>query len=154
MASLGHGELMLITILLAAHTIDSMHDDVIKWKHFPRYWPFVWGIHRWPVNSPHKGQWRGALMFWLICAWINGWVNIRKAGNLRHHRVHYDVTAKASINRQEYILLSGLVKSRSREMSITIIASFWNLTGGSVTGHTSTIFSFSLCRNDIKCIYI
>ena len=22
------------------------HDDVIKWKHFPRYWPFVRGIHR------------------------------------------------------------------------------------------------------------
>ena len=40
-----------------------VHDDVIKWKHFPRYWPFVWGIHRWPVNSPHKGQWRRALMF-------------------------------------------------------------------------------------------
>ena len=39
------------------------HDDVIKWKHFPRYWRFVRGIHRWPVNSPHKGQWRGALMF-------------------------------------------------------------------------------------------
>ena len=37
------------------------HDDVIKWKHFPRYyWPFVRGIHRSPVNSPHKGQWRGA----------------------------------------------------------------------------------------------
>ena len=40
----------------------SWHDYVIKWKHFPRYWPFVWGIHRSPVNSPHKGQWRGALM--------------------------------------------------------------------------------------------
>ena len=44
------------------------HDDVIKWKHIPRYWPFVWRIHRWPVNSPHKGQWRGALIFSLICA--------------------------------------------------------------------------------------
>ena len=32
------------------------HDDVTKWKHFPRYWPFVRGIHRFPVNSPHKGQ--------------------------------------------------------------------------------------------------
>ena len=30
------------------------HDDVIKWKHFPRYWPFVQVIHRSPVNSPHK----------------------------------------------------------------------------------------------------
>ena len=67
------------------------HDDVIKWKHFPRYWPFVRGIHRSPVNSPHKGQWRGAL-FSLICAQINGWVNNRKAGDLRRHRAHYDVT--------------------------------------------------------------
>ena len=41
----------------------GIHDDVIKWKHFPRYWPFVRGIHRSPVNSPHKGQWRGALVF-------------------------------------------------------------------------------------------
>ena len=32
------------------------HDDVIKWKHFPPYWPFVRGIHRSTVNSPHKGQ--------------------------------------------------------------------------------------------------
>ena len=48
-------------------TIENIHDDVIKWKHFPRYWPFLRGIHRWPVNSPHKGQWRGALMFSLIC---------------------------------------------------------------------------------------
>ena len=44
------------------------HDDVIKWKHFPRYRPFVNGIHRSPVNSPNKGQWRGALMFSLIFA--------------------------------------------------------------------------------------
>ena len=68
------------------------HDDVIKWKHFPRYWPFVRGIHRSPVNSPHKGQWRGALMFTLICARINGWVNNRETGDLRRYRGHYDVT--------------------------------------------------------------
>ena len=42
------------------------HNDVIKWKHFLRYWPFVRGIHQSPVNSPHKGQWRGAFMFSLI----------------------------------------------------------------------------------------
>ena len=52
----------------------NIHDDVIKWKHFPRYWPFVRGIHQSPVNSPHKGQWRGALMFSSICAWINVWI--------------------------------------------------------------------------------
>ena len=68
-----------------------VYDDVIKWKHFPRFWPFVRGIHQSPVSSPHKGQWRGALMFSPICAWINGWVNNREAGDLRHHRAHYDV---------------------------------------------------------------
>ena len=68
------------------------HDDVIKWKHFPRNWPFVRGIHRSPVNSPHKGQWRVALMFSLIWVWINGWVNNHKAGDLRLYRFHYDVT--------------------------------------------------------------
>ena len=67
------------------------HDDVIKWKHFTRCWPFEQGIHRFPVNSPHKGQWRGALMFSLICARINGWVNNREAGDLRRYHAHYDV---------------------------------------------------------------
>ena len=50
------------------------------------------GIHRSPVNSPHKGQWRGAFMFSLICAWINDWMNNGEAGDLRRHRAHYDVT--------------------------------------------------------------
>ena len=45
-----------------------------------------------PVNSPHKRQWRGALMFCLICAWMNGWANKREADNLRRHRAHYHVT--------------------------------------------------------------
>ena len=49
------------------------------------------GIHRAPANSPHKGQWRGALMFSLICVWINGWVNNREAGDLRRYRAHYDI---------------------------------------------------------------
>ena len=63
----------------------------IKWKHFSRYWPFVRGIHRSPVNSTHKGQWRGALMFSLICVWTNNWVNKVDTGELRRHRTHYDV---------------------------------------------------------------
>ena len=45
--------------------------------------------HRW---IPHKGQWRAALMFSLICVWINGWVNNGEAGDLRRYRAHYDVT--------------------------------------------------------------
>ena len=49
------------------------------------------GNHRSLVNSPHKGQWRGALMFSLICAWINAWVNNHEARDLRRHHAHYDV---------------------------------------------------------------
>ena len=64
------------------------HDDIIKWKHLPRYWSFVRGIHRSPVNSPHKRQWRGSLMFPLICAWINGCVNNR---DLMRYLARYDV---------------------------------------------------------------
>ena len=83
---------------------DVNHDDVIKWKHFPRNWPFVREIHRSPVNFPHKGQWRGALMFSLIYAWINDWVNNREAGDLRRQHGHYDVivmnggTSKLQLN--------------------------------------------------------
>ena len=72
------------------------HDDVIKWKHFPRYWSFVRGNRRSPVNFPHKGQRRGALMFSLICAWTNGWANNRDVGDLRHHRAPYGVTVMVS----------------------------------------------------------
>ena len=55
---------------------------------------FVRGIHRSPVNFPHKGQWRGDLMFSLTCAWVNGWVNNR---DLRHHRAHYDVIVMVTL---------------------------------------------------------
>ena len=80
---------------LSARHLRLMHDDVIKWKHFPGYWPFVRGFtsHRWiPLT---KGQWRRALMFPLICAWINGWVSNRGAGDLRRRRAHYDVPVMA-----------------------------------------------------------
>ena len=44
-----------------------------------------------PGDFPHKDKWRGALMFFFICVWINGWVSNREAGDLRRHRGHYDV---------------------------------------------------------------
>ena len=68
------------------------HDDVIKWKQFPRYWLFVRVINRPPGEYPHKGQWRGLLVFSLICVWIKGWVNSRVAGDLGRYRAHYDAT--------------------------------------------------------------
>ena len=62
--------------------------NITWWRHqmetFPRYWPFVRGIHWSPVNSPHKGQWRRTLMFSLIypwTCWTNNWIkNTRDAG--------------------------------------------------------------------------
>ena len=71
--------------------LQCIHYGVIKWKHFPRYWPFVRGIQWSPVNFPHKGQWCGPLMFSFIYSWINRRVNNREAGDLRRHRAHYDV---------------------------------------------------------------
>ena len=79
------------------------HGDVIKWKHFPRYWPFVRGIHRRPVNSPHKGQWRGALMFFFICAWVNN----RDDGDLRRHRANYDAIVMARSGQCCIVVLGG-----------------------------------------------
>ena len=69
-----------------------IYDDVIKWKHFQRYCPFGPGIHQPPVDSPHKVQWREALMFSLICAETNSWANNPDAGDLRRHRANHDVT--------------------------------------------------------------
>ena len=61
-------KIVILAILKAYRT--KSHDDVIKWKYFPRYWPFARGIHRPPVISPHKGQWREALMFlWSVSKW-------------------------------------------------------------------------------------
>ena len=93
------GQQICIIFCNSAYFALVCHDDIIKWKHFSRHRPFVRGIHRSPVNSPHKGQWRGALMFCNICAWINGWVNIHKVGDLRRHRAHYDVTVVINVER-------------------------------------------------------
>ena len=77
---------------IQSHSNLNMHDDVIKWKHFLRYWPFVGGSNRSPVDSSHKGQWRSALMFSLIYPWTNGSANNQDAGDLMYHRAHYDGT--------------------------------------------------------------
>ena len=57
----------------------------------------VW-IHPSSVNSPYKGQWWGALMFSLICIWINSWGNNPEAGDLRCYHAHYDVTVMVRKN--------------------------------------------------------
>ena len=71
------------------------------------------GIH----HSPHKSQWRGALMFCLICARINGWVNNREAGDLRRHRAHYDVTVMLSVvpTLSQQAIITPIPKSSTKE---------------------------------------
>ena len=64
----------------------DIHDDVIKWKHFPRYWPFVQGIH--PLTKASDAE---LWCFLWSAPRINGWVNNREAGDLRRYRAHYDV---------------------------------------------------------------
>ena len=64
---------------------------------FPCDCSFVCGIDRSPVNSPPIRQWRGVLMFSLICSWINCWVNNLEAGDLKRHRAHYDVTVMVPV---------------------------------------------------------
>ena len=71
----------------------------------------MWGIHRPPVNSPHKGQWRVAFMPSLICAWRNNWVNTRHGGDLTRHRTHYDVTVVVAICRHKSRLGSNSVQA-------------------------------------------
>ena len=83
--------LTLMSCINNIYAVQILHDDVIKWKHFPRYWPFVRGIHLSSVNSPHKCQWRVALMFSLNCPLNKRLSNNRKVGDLRRHCAHYDV---------------------------------------------------------------
>ena len=145
MVSLGHSELNQSLIMMEMYWVPVMysktgphevfswvserHDDVIKWKYFPRYWPFVRGIHRSPVNSPHKGQWRVALMFSLICTWINGWVINRKAGDLRCHRAHYDVTVMRC---SAVPVESKCYKGANRGVETIHFAKFWQKIGGEI----------------------
>ena len=85
----------------------SSHYDIMS-QPTESCWSMPWWRHQMEIftallaicagNSPETGefptqsQWRGALIFSLICVWINGWVNNREAGDLRRYRAHYDVS--------------------------------------------------------------
>ena len=120
-------------VLTSCSTARTLCNDVIKWKHFPRYWPFVRGIHRSPVNSPHKGKWRGALVFSLICVWINDWVNNREAGDFSRYCAHYDVTLMGQpaqwpiFTKQLGDLQGNFALNVGQEILIQISQSLWYL---------------------------
>ena len=129
-SSIGWGEILSPNWKLnpwrtTSHRGVVLQDDVIKWKHFPSYWPFVRGIHRSPVNSPHKGQWRGALMFSLISSRINGWANNREAGDFLRHCANFDVIVMHNLKRnpskfEDTIKPYMANKSRSCNENITL----------------------------------
>ena len=54
-------------------------------------------------NSPVAGEFPAqrpvtrSFDVFFICAWINGWVNNREAGDLRSIRPHYDITVMLSV---------------------------------------------------------
>ena len=85
----------------------------------PRYWPFMRGNHWWPVNSQHKGQWRGALMLSLICVWINGYVNNREGGDLRRHRAHYDVDEMMLKMKEDVFVCNVTIRDENRAWATT-----------------------------------
>ena len=120
-----------LRVKLLEYLVACFHDDVIKWKHFPRYWPLVRGIHRWPVNSPHKGQWRGASMFSLICLnkrldkQSRGWWFEKPSRRLWRHYNVCQTTKRMPSHFMPLLCNNDLIKRQEntiRHKSITIIS--------------------------------
>ena len=122
------------------------HDDVIKWKYHPRYWPCVRQIHRSPVNSPHKGQWHGALKFSLIYAW-----NLNKAvflfqGHLARGRrpdswqTRFGLGAMSRYSTQIFHCITNLTRKFIYMMIITpntpLQWSHMSVNASQITGHS------------------
>ena len=76
------------------------------WRHqmetFSASLAFVREVHPLPVDCPHKGQW---LLFSLICAYTNGRINNRDAGDLKNHRAHYNVIVMECCYDSNHILI-------------------------------------------------
>ena len=132
--------------------LTNWHDDVIKWKKFSRYWPLVRGIHRSPVNSPHKGQWRGALMIGLIRALINSWVNNGEAGDLKRHCAHCDVIGMEMSWRMYASVYWGIIGSFNGSSPVRCQAIVWTNEGllligqcGRNLNNDTAIFMQNMC---------
>ena len=91
--------LMIIWCLYLSMSINCGHNTIIsRWRHKMEVFSAL--LAHCEVNSPVNGvfpsqlkvQWRGALMFSLVCAWTYGWADHRYVGDLRFYHVNYDVT--------------------------------------------------------------
>ena len=76
--------------------IGFLRDPATCYNSLAKHSGNAWNMMTSSNGNIFRGQWRGTLMFSLIYAPINGWVNNRDAGNLRRHRAHYDVIVMKS----------------------------------------------------------
>ena len=78
--------------------IPDVHSTmIIKWKHFPRYWPFVRGIHRSPGGFPSQRPVTRSFDVFFDLGLNDGWTNSRDAGDLRRHHAHYEVSVMCDL---------------------------------------------------------
>ena len=111
-----------------------LHNDVVKWKYFSVLLALVQEIHRSPVNSPCKGQWRGTMMFSLLCVRINGWVNNCEYGDLKRHQAHYDVIVMSSMSTKSCSkdrFWSECTESNTKKLSKRQRNHWWHFVQGS-----------------------
>ena len=128
--------------------IALVHDGVMTWwrrqmETFSALLAICAGNSPVPVNSPHKGQWRGALMFSLICVWINGWINNHEVGDLRRYRVHYDVIV---------MLFAFCIPLTEISHCRTLVLSFVNMSYWLVE-QTIVSMLLMLCSNQVSAIH-
>ena len=117
---------LLITFGICYCVMVTIHDDIIKWKHFSRYWPFVRGTtgHRWISLTKVRGA-ELCCIIWSATEKKNGWTNTRYAGDLRRHRAYYDVTVMLEIN---HVSLTQAKQKMDIILFLnTCIVIWWNL---------------------------
>ena len=110
------------------------HDDVIKWKHFPRHRPFVRRMQIPLTKLSDAELW----CFLWSAPWINGWVNNREAGDVRQHRAHYDV-----------IVMSWVVQHIGFIIRIVSIKTNLNTIMDAVAPKLSTSIGVSYCLSEL-----
>ena len=136
--------------------MESMIRSTAWWRHqmdtFSALLAFCAGIHRSPVNSPHKGQWRGALMFSLICAWTNSWENNGNASDFRCHRSHDHVIVMQDVA-NDYNRSQVFLRCNVYDISIDNIASWWRIYAfGGVINDSDNNFHLSRTHANLTSI--
>ena len=112
------------------------------------------GIHRSPVDSPHKGQWRGGLMLFLICDWTNGPADNRDTGDLRRlanqnipicivTTIKISIIGMSRVKPDFYLRMTRVINTRNELASswISFMASTVEFTGVTLT---------SFCHQRVK----